>query len=77
MCEDGMKCDSRTPLSHDVHVTSRCDDETARSMCRAHWLCNLRVLVFVSFLLDVVHAVDTVFVAIFCSWRCTLYTPRR
>ena len=25
---------------------------------------------------DVVHAVDTVFVAIFCSWRCTLYTPR-
>ena len=26
---------------------------------------------------DVVHAADTVFVAIFCSWRCTLYTPRR
>ena len=26
---------------------------------------------------DVVHAVDTVFVAIFHSWRCTLYTPRR
>ena len=26
---------------------------------------------------DVVHAVDTVFVAIFCSWRCTLYTHRR
>ena len=25
---------------------------------------------------DVV-AVYTVFVAIFCSWRCTLYTPRR
>ena len=24
---------------------------------------------------DVVHAVDTVFVAIFCSGRCTLYTP--
>ena len=24
---------------------------------------------------DVVHAVDTVFVAIFCDWRCTLYTP--
>ena len=23
--------------------------------------------------MDVVHAVDTVFVAIFCSWRCTLY----
>ena len=23
---------------------------------------------------DVVHAVDTVFVAIFQSWRCTLYT---
>ena len=22
---------------------------------------------------DVVHAVDTVFVAIFCRWRCTLY----
>ena len=26
---------------------------------------------------DVVRAVDTVFVAIFCSGRCTLYTPRR
>ena len=30
---------------------------------------------------DVVHAVDTVlvaiFVVIFCNWRCTLYTPRR
>ena len=26
---------------------------------------------------DVVHAVDTEFVAIICSWRCTLYTPRR
>ena len=25
---------------------------------------------------DVVHAVDTVFVAIFCSWRCTLYMIR-
>ena len=25
---------------------------------------------------DVVHAVDTVFVAIFCSWRCTLYKKR-
>ena len=25
---------------------------------------------------DVVHAVDRVFVAILCSWRCTLY-PRR
>ena len=24
---------------------------------------------------DVVRAVDTVFVAIFCSGRCTLYTP--
>ena len=24
---------------------------------------------------DDVHAVDTVFVAIFCSWRCTLHTP--
>ena len=24
---------------------------------------------------DVVHAVDTVFVAIFGNWRCTLYTP--
>ena len=24
---------------------------------------------------DVIHAVDTVFVAIFCSGRCTLYTP--
>ena len=26
---------------------------------------------------DVVHAVGTVFVAIFCSGRCTLYTLRR
>ena len=26
---------------------------------------------------DVVRAVDTVFVAIFCSWRCTLNTSRR
>ena len=26
---------------------------------------------------DVVRVVDTVFVAIFCSGRCTLYTPRR
>ena len=25
---------------------------------------------------DVVHAVDTIFVAIFCSGRCTLYTMR-
>ena len=25
---------------------------------------------------DVVRAVDTVFVAIFCSWRCTLYRKR-
>ena len=33
----------KNTLSHEVHVTSRCDDETARSMCRAHWLCNLRV----------------------------------
>ena len=24
-----------------------------------------------------IRAVSTVFVAIFCSWRCTLYTPRR
>ena len=22
-----------------------------------------------------IRAVDTVFVAIFCNWRCTLYTP--
>ena len=31
--------------------------------------------------IDVVHAVGTVlvaiFVAMFCSWRCTLYTSRR
>ena len=26
---------------------------------------------------DVVHAVDTVFVAIFYNWRCILYTSRR
>ena len=70
-------------------MTSRCDDETARSMCRAH-RCSLRVggvrvLVLVDVVcvmivliarVDVVHAVDTVFVAIFCSWRCTLYKNR-
>ena len=33
----------KNTLSHEVHVTSRCDDETARSTCRAHRLCNLRV----------------------------------
>ena len=38
-------------LSHEVHVTSRCDDETARSTCRAHWLWNLREKVFVYLLL--------------------------
>ena len=26
---------------------------------------------------DIVHAVDTVFVAIFCSWRCALYRTQR
>ena len=53
--------------------------ETARSTCRAHSLCNLRVgvrvivvdVVCVMLVLiarvDVVHAVDTVFVAIFRS----------
>ena len=29
----------KNTLSHEVHVTH----ETARSKCRAHWLCNLRV----------------------------------
>ena len=69
--------------------------ETARSTCRAHscslrvsWVC-VRVLVDVICVMivvliarvDVVHAVDTVlvaiFVVIFCYWRCTLYTSRR
>ena len=39
------------------------------------------MLVVLIALVDVIHAVDTVFVSIFvvifCSWRCTLYTPRR
>ena len=69
-------------------MTSRCDNETARSMCRAH-RCSLRVSWFASLFLlnvvcvmlvvliahvDVVHAVDTVFVAIFCSGD-VLFTP--
>ena len=48
-CADEVRL--KNILSHKVHVTSRCDDETARSKCRAHWLCNLRMWVFVSFLL--------------------------
>ena len=62
--------------------------ETARSTCCAH-RCSLRVSVFcVVKLVDVicvmivvliahvdVVAVYVVFVAIFCSGRCTLYTP--
>ena len=34
------------------------------------------IVVFIAHV-DVVHAVDTVFVAIFCIKRCSLYTPRR
>ena len=52
---------------------------------RVQLLCvNVRVLVLVDVIcvmlvvliahVDVVHAEDTVFVAIFFSWRCTLYT---
>ena len=33
------------------------------------------IVVFIAHV-DVVRAVDTVFVAIFCSGRCTLYTAR-
>ena len=33
------------------------------------------ILIVIIARVDVVHAVDTVFVAIFCSRRCTLYTP--
>ena len=43
-------------------------------------VCVIVMLVLIAHV-DVVHAVGTVFVeifvAIFCSWRCTLYTPRR
>ena len=43
-------------------------------------ICVIVMLVFIAHV-DVVHAVDTVlvaiFVVIFCNWRCTLYTPRR
>ena len=39
-------------------------------------VCVIVMLVLIAHV-DVVHAVDTVFVAIFHSWRCTLYTPRR
>ena len=35
------------------------------------------MLVVLIALTDVVHSVDTVFVAIFCSWRCTLYRRRK
>ena len=75
-------------------MPSRCDHETARSMCRAH-SCSLRafvvcvvklvdvICVMIVVLIahvDVVRAVDTVFVAIFvaifCTWRCTLYRPK-
>ena len=69
-------------------TTSR-QTETARSPCRVHEVQLARVVVCVLVLVDVVcvmvvvliahvdvvHAVDTVFVAIFCSGRCTLYTP--
>ena len=34
-------------------------------------VCVMLVVLFAR--MDVVHAVDTVFVDIFCSWRCTLY----
>ena len=39
-------------------------------------VCVIVMLVLIAHV-DVVHAVDTVFVAIFCSWRCTLYASRR
>ena len=42
---DGMRL--KNTLSHEVHVTSRCDDETARSTRRAQ-RCSLRVSVFAS-----------------------------
>ena len=71
-------------------MPSRCDDETAHSVCRAH-SCSLRVVVCVLVLVDVIcvmivlligHvAVDAIlvaiFVVIFCNWRCALDTPRQ
>ena len=41
-------------LSHEVHVTSRCDDETARSTCRAHWVVQLARVGVRVILVDVV-----------------------
>ena len=35
------------------------------------------MLVVLIALKNLVHAVDTVFVAIFCNWRCTLYSSSR
>ena len=45
-------------------MTSRCDDETARSMCRAHSLCSLRVSWFVRVkLVDVICVMLVVLIA--------------
>ena len=42
----------KNTLSHEVRVTQTSrKTETARSTCRAHWLCNLRVSVFASLVL--------------------------
>ena len=46
MCDCADEVRLKNILSHEVHVTSRCDDETVRSMCRAH-KCNSRVSMFV------------------------------
>ena len=47
---DGMRL--KNTLSHEVRVTQTSrKTKTARSKCRAHWLCNLRVSVFVYLML--------------------------
>ena len=88
-----MGCRLKNILSHEVRVSRHqevCNEDCALYvLCSQVQLARVvvRVLVLIDVVcvmlvvliahVDVVHAVDTVFVAIFCSWRCTLYTPRR
>ena len=77
--------------SHEVRVdtTSRGVQRRLRALravltgaacaCRVLKLVDIVCVMLVVLIahVDVVHAVDTVFVAIFCNWRCTIYTHRR